>query len=167
MKTMSEFLYKRYDAEKTKEAINERITRAKASVIIIDKLLEYATEKQGQGLTKRLATWMKEALPQYDFAFCKEHGMYYLYVSGAELERGRFSILLGYESREEDKTLDPEIIKDRAMAYWLDRDRINGYEQSLNHVERFIDRMKEAQAIVKETEEEAAGYGIQYMLEVK
>lgn len=164
---MSAFLYKTYDAEKTKEAINERITRAKISVVIVDELLAYAEAKKGQKLSKRLETHMQQKLPQYNFAFYKEYGMYYLYVNGGDIGRERFSMLLGYESKEDDKILDPENIKERAKAYWLDRERIEGYENSLKHVDRFIERMKKAQEIVKETEQEAETYGVQYLLEAK
>lgn len=160
-----EFLYKKFDAENTKRQIKWRIKRAEISTRFVDWVLAYAEEKKGNQLNKRIYTAMKEAFPEYSLSYDDSISQKYICVWGNGIRfANAFQLFLGYES---DKIIDPEVLKERMMPYYLDRDRLPKYNAALEQVDYWINEIKDAQAAIEAVEAEARDFECEYTLEAK
>lgn len=159
-----EFLYHNYDPQKASERLEQRILNAETVTMIVDEILKLAEEQKGKQLTKRFATKLQENLPAFRVSYYKEFGMYYLYFYGEGLTDNKAQMLIGYADKPEDQTIDPEIIKERLKAYWLDRERLIKYLEARKHIKQFCEEMQKAQKLADATMESAREYGVEYML---
>lgn len=163
-----DFVYLNFDAAKAKEQIKERIKLAELSTIFVDWILDYAETHKGKQLNKRIHTAMLEAFPKYTISWDdnrKTYGQVYINIWGNGISMDqKLHIFIGYDS---DETFEPERVKERLMAWYLDRDRIEKYRESLKNVNRWVRAMQKAQKIIEDTRAEARQYEVEYYIEAR
>ena len=84
--------------EKIKAIMQADIDREQIGIDIYNVILGCVRKMEGQKITKRIATAVKEALPDYTVYYQHEYGMYNLLIWGKTITyEKRMSLLLGYD----------------------------------------------------------------------
>ena len=146
------------DTKAAKARLQSLINRAELSVTFVDWLLDYAAKNQGKQLNKRLANAFKDAFPQYTVYYdATSYGQKYLEIWGADIgpSTNKFHMFLGYNS---DLTIEPDKLKERLKAWYLDRERLVKYREAMQHVSKWARKAKKLHADLVALEQELDDY---------
>ena len=160
-----EFIYKNFNVEQAQERLESRILNAQECTKITNAMTRAAIEMDGKQLTKRYSNKVQDILgDEYRVLYHKESGMIELYFRHKNLSDGTCEILIGYEGEERDLTINASNIEERAKAYYLDSERLPKLIEAREHIASYIERLNEAQKLVKNTLADADKYDVSYLL---
>jgi len=164
--------WKPLKVESVVEQVNNLISTAENSVVFVDAILKVAEEKRGKILNanfaKAVEKRVKEIYPCYDVRYSRpcSNQIYLSFWHKGEPYRSlrNTEIFIGYT---EDRTIEPDTIKECARAHWLDRERLPKYREALSRIPDWVARYNRGLNLIQQAQKEAELFELNYYLAEK
>jgi len=159
--------YKMRNEKEITDKIKERIEIYKIEISIFEKVIPIINEFKDKKITKRIATKIQNELKDYNVYYDTQYGMFNINIYLTKNNNNKVRYLLGHKPFDNTEAiLKQDKINDLIRQNEVTKEYIEKYEKGLNEIKNLCNEFNEAINTLKEINEKAEKYNLEYEFDI-